>query len=484
MIRKKAPLKISWKKLLPFALCVLFFSFSITITYDSAHYLGYVSIFEGETPASEWDAVRGPIFPIIIHLFGILFGKSNTGILVGSFILYLIFCYFTFKLCQQLTATYKNKTKIQTILFIILTLNPLIFGYFHVLLTEYIAITLTIVNIFISYKWISSNYLNKKQVLVYTSFFIISTLLCYHLKQPYLTISFTPLIVASIIAFISKRNLRNAIYRFGTIILSTVILILSIISWDMILDKIGADQNNGRDSSSMLGEQLLKAYQIKVDGIEQPISTMKALSVLTGEFTKDPFRITGLYFLNYCGTISICTITSPNGIDYTPIQSFNILDTYENQIIGYSPYRLGPNTFPLSEKLEIYAKNYSLSSIHKSIFSLPMQILQYPTNILFKISLIFCPLSIVVLFIFKRKDKKSKYINIFRLSIILLITSLAHIIISAGVGLIIDRYAIEAFVPAVLGIFGTVTYVYLIKQQIPASHKKGKLQHKKQRGSS
>ena len=74
-------------------LVVSFFSATLTITWDSAHYLSYVDIFEGVSPITNWDIVRGPIFPIFIYIGDILFGKSSIGLLCLVFILYLSYCY-------------------------------------------------------------------------------------------------------------------------------------------------------------------------------------------------------------------------------------------------------------------------------------------------------------------------------------------------------------------------------------------------------
>ena len=81
------------KVLLVFAiLVIIFFSSSLVLTYDSTHYLGFVDIFEGTKPFSSWDIVRGPVFPFILYIFDLFFGKSSFGMLLGMFIFYLIYC--------------------------------------------------------------------------------------------------------------------------------------------------------------------------------------------------------------------------------------------------------------------------------------------------------------------------------------------------------------------------------------------------------
>ena len=106
MINLNHNLKTFFKKhrsvIILLSLTIIFFSFSVILTYDSGHYLGYVSIFEGKSEASSWDIVRGPVFPLIIHLSNILFGKTSTGILVCIFLFYLSFILICHIICKEI----------------------------------------------------------------------------------------------------------------------------------------------------------------------------------------------------------------------------------------------------------------------------------------------------------------------------------------------------------------------------------------------
>ena len=79
-------------------LTIFYFEYSVTISYDSAHYMSYVNIFEGNLGWNNWDVVRGPIFPIIIHVGNILFGKTSQGLIMNTYIYYLIMLLLIFKL--------------------------------------------------------------------------------------------------------------------------------------------------------------------------------------------------------------------------------------------------------------------------------------------------------------------------------------------------------------------------------------------------
>lgn len=456
---------LPWNFISLLVLTILFFSFVPILTYDSGHYLSYVAIFEDELPASSWDIVRGPIFPLIIYFFNLLFGKTATGLLVGFFLFYLVFVIICYKLCAELSKNFKHKKIVQNILLAIIILNPLIFGYFHVLLTEFVAITMTILNIYLAYKWIFIKETSKKEAVLYSVYFIFSLLFCYHLKQPYFVIAFTPTLIATILSLIRNHTKKNYFYRIGTLAVSIIFLLVSIFSWNSILKSHGVNIDTGRDSSSMLGKQLLHAYQISHDsdgdGKTDNISTINAIELIFNEFTKNPAHIIKIYLQNYCGLSSTCEIETPNGWDFYSTSRLVGLSTYENTFIGYATYREEANISPMTDEMTARTTAYSAEP-NKSIFAKFMNDLKIPTNILFKISALGCLPFLVLLIVIRIKDKKIRYINLFYLNFLLLVTASAHMIAAAGVGLIIDRYAIEIFAPSLLGIFGTMHYARLV----------------------
>ncbi len=456
---------LPWKYISLVLITLFFFSFVAILTYDSGHYLGYVSIFEGNAPASSWDIVRGPVFPGIIYLFNVFFGKTNAGILVGLFVFYLIFICICYKILDEICQNYKHKKLIKVIAFIILTLNPLIFGYFHVLLTEFVAITITMLNILMAYRWLFIKH-NKKSLILYAVYFVFSTIFCYHLKQPYIIIAIIPPLTAAIISIVKNHRWKNILYRFGTIVVSGIFLLFSILAWNGILDKMGVNKNTGRDSASMLGQQLLLAYQIPYDndgdGQNDKVSTTEAVGIILSEFIKNPKKITKIYLQNYCGLTSMCEITTPNGHDFFSTGNLVGLATYENTFIGYSTFREEPNVSPMKEEMTARASVYEVNTYGKNIFAKFYDSLRIPSNVLFKIATVTYPIFLIFIIVIHHKDKKREYSKLFYLNIILLTTTAIHMIVSAGIGLIIDRYAVEIVAPSLLGIFGSITYSYQI----------------------
>lgn len=437
-------------------LILAFFSCAVVITFDSAHYLTYMPIFEGLEPFSQWQIVRGPVFPLIIFMSNILFGKTSQGILICLFIFYAIFvvlCNLLCKLlCQNISLKYQKP--IRYILFGFLILNPIIFGYFHVLLTEFIAITIVMLNIFVSYVWIQSDQDSIKKKILFYIYFAISLAFCYQLKQPYFTIALIPSLIAAILSIVKNHKKINIIYRLSVIVCSIIFMFLSIFTWNGIAKANQVNLANG-DATNMASSQLLAGAGIYD---EKPKSFGESLKIYFKNFLTHPFSIIGTYATNYCSIISLCKNYTPDGVFYKSTSQLELVDIYENGIIGYRTFSSYGNIFEITDELSIQAEHYRTPT-DTNIFDIFMKILIYPTNIIYKIALALCPIAFIgsiIIFAKLRKHKKQPNSSMIELCIILSGTAFLHTLISAFMGLVIDRYSVEAFVPACLGIFGFI----------------------------
>ena len=458
-----------WKIIGLILLTVLFFSFTIVITYDGGHYLNYVAIFERELPASSWDIVRGPVMPIIIFLFDYFFGKTGTGLLVGIYVFYLMFAILTSLIVKELTNKMKYGRLIRYVLVTLMILNPLIFGFYHVLLTEFVAITVMMTSILVAYRWIFSDKNSRRTQVLYVVYAIVIVAGCYHLKQPYLTVSLLPMVIGAVIAIARERKWKNVALRAGTIGASLAILIASIFAWNKVLERIGADMHTGRDSSSIFGLQLLNSAQISADqdgdGEREQYSVGEALGMIAKKFENEPLKTSKIFLQNYCGLISMCKIISDDGVNFYSTDEVMLFALFENSIIGYQTYRDSDSISPMPEGQYERALRYQ-SNIAPGVFAKIMRRFQIPTNILYKFTMLSYPVFLVFLAVAKIKNHKERWIKSYEkdfcLCLLLLCAGGAHLIASAMAGLIIDRYSLEAFVPLALGIFGTARYLWLI----------------------
>ena len=238
----------------------VFFSFSIILLYDSAHYLKYVEIFKGHISISNWDIVRGPLFPLLLLISNVLFSKSVQGFLIMLFLFFLGTIYITNKLLNILLNKNKYKKVLIPILLVVLLFNPMIFGYYHVILTEFVSITLSLLSIYFAYQ-----YLNAKNKKKYIAFFIIATPLAWLIKQPYVACVLLPFIASSILLIIKERKLKVLGYSALIVGVSFITMLVFNLTWNKFLEKNNVDMNTGRDSSSLLSKQILQSSIYRKD---------------------------------------------------------------------------------------------------------------------------------------------------------------------------------------------------------------------------
>ena len=87
---------------------IFYFEYSVSVLWDSAHYMHYVNILEGIAPLNQWDVVRGPVFPVTIYLGNFLFGKTTQGLLMNTYLYYILMLIFSYRLLNQFFANDKK----------------------------------------------------------------------------------------------------------------------------------------------------------------------------------------------------------------------------------------------------------------------------------------------------------------------------------------------------------------------------------------
>lgn len=204
-IRKNFPL------ILLLCLIIFYFEYSVTILWDSAHYMSYVNILERIAPLNTWDVVRGPTFPIIIFLGNILFGKTSQGLLMNTFIYYLIMILFVYKILNYAFDNFnfssKKKRNLSIVILLFVIINPIIFGFYHSLLTEFVAITLSVLSCYLAVIWYDIEIdKNKKNYIIISIIFAFLTVFSWFLKQPYVSCGFFPFLISYIISLFKDRK--------------------------------------------------------------------------------------------------------------------------------------------------------------------------------------------------------------------------------------------------------------------------------------
>ena len=490
-------------------------SFSMNIFWDTGHYMSFVSIFEGDLPWRSWDIVRGPVFPLIIFVSNLIFGKTTQGILFLSFVFYLIMLLVANNILKECLK--KEKQKIKKTIFIIVNgiiiINPIIFGYYHALLTEFIAITISLLMSYLSWKWIDINFFdNRKKYLVYNLIFFIGTILSWHLKQPYVSITLFPLIISTIISIFENRNLKNITVRILTAIICIVSLSLSIIGWNQFLISKNINMNTERNVTASFGKQLiigLNNYELveKIDDeeiqknkyltdkeinqlikkskkyvlvninnisgktIDQTIiqknklgniTTTTAIKFILTQLLEHPILVLESYTSNYLAIANLYPKQTNDNVSYWIDKDLTLDYCHENCSIATNIYMEKSNIAYMPEESYNRVINYEQYNDAPVIFRYLLKILAPISEILYKLTMILLPV-ITIAATTSRIRKNNYNKKTLNLIIILLWYSLLHILVHVATGANIDRYASPTYITALLGI---IIYTYIIVKNV------------------
>jgi len=146
--------------LLFFILLIIIFDFAYppTITYDSAQYL-FLSDLLKTGNWLDWDPLRNPVFPLKILGSLSIFGYQPDALLIPMIIAHLLLFLFSYLILIEVIkpkSQFQN-TLLASLVFFIVALDPTIFGYFHVLLTEYVVATIAVISCYLAIRIYKTN---------------------------------------------------------------------------------------------------------------------------------------------------------------------------------------------------------------------------------------------------------------------------------------------------------------------------------------
>jgi len=499
--------KVNKNLILLFLLFVFFFTFPVLILWDSSHYMNYVSIFEGNLPISSWDIVRGPVFPFLIFLSNCLFGKTAMGILFLTFLFYLGMFITCLRILKLLKPQKKSSKILLYFLFMLLiVLNPIIFGYYHAMLTEFVAITVGLFSCYLGWEFLRIDYSkNKTKFVLFSIYFAIMVPFAWFLKQPYVSIVLFPLLISVVIGMFTTKNIKKNIQRVIVLIISVFSLFFSIFLWNEFLKYKNIDTHTNRGANSILGNQLLVAlrknfriidaskenlyestsdslfanktegsfpnegillkvgvyskdkevdtivFDIGKDGI---ISSVEAFRFLVDVSINHPYLLLDSYLTNYLGIINIYNSKTLDGAYYYVEKDLRLIGCNENCSIAVGITDKKENIYYMPDNMYSLVESYEQESNSPFIFRKLLSLNKYPSIVIFNYSLLFLPfilLASILYLIIKRKELNENNIELMYLVIILLSFSFLHILAHAFTGAVLDRYASPALIPTILG---------------------------------
>ena len=506
-----------------FIVFLFYFQYSVTIAWDSAHYMNYVNIFEGKIGWNTWNVVRGPIFPLLIFIGNFIFGKTSQGITILTFLFYLSTLYFYLKIIEDfifsnIKITNKKKNIIECIFIILTILNPIIFGYFHCLLTEFVAINISVISCYFAYKWLKIDFLEKrKYYILYSIYFIILVPISWHLKQPYVSCSLFPFVIAYLISVFENRKIKLVIIRTITFFSCLLMLFISIKTWNLILRKMNVDPSGDRNPTVIVSTQVLNGtgiVQVKdsddIDDLEKFISKTKldkdqkkiirkywneekrffiintykdnkiiesdyiynggnripfftSISYVLKTFIKHPLLLSSSYASNYLATINVYRTEPDDGGGYRNTHIYDLDFLNEISSLGYRPYNYNnsSNILYLSPELYENVKNYEQENHACPIINSLMKFLTGIYSILYKLFFAILPFILLITIIFRIFEKNNKLKEKFNLCIILLGYSFLHVFLHVFLGALIDRYTVPAILTTFLGMFCFLFFIIM-----------------------
>lgn len=496
---------------------ILYFLVPLLITPDSVEYYEYIRIFEGKETFSSWNVTRGPSFPVIVFLGTMIFGNSMLGLLSITYVFLLIFLLCFYYLFKKLDQDFKltKFTKILLVVFFLLLIlfNPILFGYFHVLLTEFVAIAMAILSFILCWNWLGvSFYENKVKYIIYTLLFSLLFIFMWFLKQPYVSIILFPLVIAVFLSIIREFSIKNIIQRIGTLLICVILLLISMFVWGKILDSSGVSYEKGTTSEDFLSSSIIggvsnirfdekfdlynpssltennfisdeeKEFILKkikdadleefklvkimsrsgevVDRIVfsyegESFSTLEAV-LLWLKIAKDyPLIVLDSYFSNYLAASNIYISTrDPNKNYYYPTKTVTD-SSHENSSIALN-YFVDNDNFKWIADYNFGKVNqlYTKSNINLSTSSLVEGFASFHLK---SFKFLYCVLPfILLLVIFNYKkiidSKDVNKVSLYNLIVILLAASFLHVLFHVVTGAIIDRYIFVVYPEIILGI--------------------------------
>jgi len=268
------------------------FAYPVTIAFDSAHYLWLADLIKlGEWAL--WDTIRYLGFPLKIFLSLSTFGYRQEALLIPMILAHVLLFAFS---CQIALIILKPREKnfrilIIFIIFLFIGLDPTVVGYFHTLLTEYLAATIAAISSFAALKLFDTPPFTKRFYLIST-YFLLMVPLSWHLKQPYIGAALFPFLISSILIILRKFSWKLVVYGLVVNILLGILVFSSTYAWNSFIESQGNPMKENRQLSSYaersISQKVDEARDDPVDMVKRQIerylaSTNFILRTPTGE---------------------------------------------------------------------------------------------------------------------------------------------------------------------------------------------------------
>jgi uncharacterized membrane protein len=341
-------------------------------------------------------------------------------------------------------------------------------------------------------------------------------------KQPYVTVVVLPLFIATVLSLIKIGNIKNIASKAITFALVIVCIVGGIGVWNEILKKNNVTFSKSLNSYALHGviaaltdfpkvpyeeshsasslsnteyltseeieetESILNGnskyqdyniYEVKsirhnvvIDRIVVPLvykddlTSTDVLTFFKECVKKHPLQVLDSYLVNYFTESDIYPFQMDNEGYIVPVKI--LIPVYqfwnENLSIGLGTYYKGSTFLEGTPKIDTM-EQYEMPMSPDSSLNYGMKVFSKLIIITYKITFVLVPVFSVFFFIkyciaiVKKKD--SKYLRLYELLVILFGFAFLHLLSNVFTGLIIDRYAFVAYLPALLGMILLINFL-------------------------
>lgn len=428
-----------------FVISLLFLLFPIIFSWDSGHYFNYLNFFEGTMGISEWDTARGPIFPTVLFVFLKIFGKNYNSVMLYGYILFLIGAIYLYKTLKMIFTNYGNHFSLFFVIACFL-LNPIVFGYYHLMLTESLITTFSIVLIYFFAKIKDKKICRLKKILKLSFFFGCILSFGWLLKQPYGILTF---LICFLFGFFFNVNTKISKKLFLMFLSLSVSLALCF-SWNNYIIKKKDVVDQSRTNSYFMKRGIMNGI-----GVYNYYGNNLIKSYLK-EVYNNPKDVLKRYFCGYLGLTNLIE-ASHNDVTGEIKYSYDFdfvkfASRGENYVLGTKTFTYldGKNYFFMLEESLDNLRPFLLENQEKNIFYKIILVVFGAYNILFSILGLVNPILLIymIIYIIKNKQKSKEYdkINLEKIFICSLLCYFIYAIMFVFLGAIIDRYIFPVYV--------------------------------------
>lgn len=475
-----------YKIVLGLIISIIFFSIKPIFSFDGAWYVGYLDFLDGTKPFSQWPAIRGFVFPTILYL-GWNIQHGWIGFAVVLYIFYILTYFMITKMIDYVRKRVLKSTKYIWVDYILATililLNPIIWGYYHFVLTESVSITLlvfTISYLMYSFEKRIQNRFSLKNKIFYIIVLSFDLLIAWFLKQSYFGIVLFLTIAAEVFYLYYNHKMKSLIYSMILFVCMGSSLAVSLNIWGNM-----TVPSSGKKFTKMICDlRYFKQENSYVDG-KQNISIKNDNYEEIDNFTYDfqpnifnyieyiviclknnPERVVTGWIDNY---LTLCDIYSlppidPAAIDYAHgiVERNSMMEnmfkvgyngsiSMENRNLVVSAISVNGSVDldytketleglgGYSDKCEQFKYEYRNNNLVLSVTNRISQVISY---VLFSILTVFSPVILIVYVVREVKYRKQEYF----LEICLSFFSTMYILLNVFAATIIDRYIVQAYV--------------------------------------